>query len=548
MAGHLPILTDVSLTAQVPSGPGPLMTPRAEDMGGQLARRVHRPMPQDHLVGWGLALLVTFIGAVLRWTRLGRPDEFVFDETYYAKDAFSLLRFGYERAFIDGANEVIVGSDGAIHGLDAVFKAEAAYVVHPPLGKWVIALGEWLFGMTPFGWRWSVAVMGTLMVLMVARIVRRITRSSVIGALAGLLVALDGVAIVMSRTALLDGILAFFIVAAFGAMVLDRDMVRARLAQRLERSEVNPASLTGPGLGWRPWLVVAGLMLGAAVAVKWSALWHVAFFGLLVFAWGAGLRRTLGIRRWFTAAVLRDGIPALLPLVALPAAVYVASWSGWLLSSDAWLRTWATTNPSTIGFIPDALRSLWHYHAEAWRFHVGLTSGHNYAASAWSWPVLGRPTSFFYESPQGCGAPTCSQEVIALGNPIIWWAGVMALLHQGWRWLAVRDTRSGMVVVGWLAGWLPWLVFQDRTIFAFYSVVLVPFMCAALAMSLGSLIGAASNGEQTVNSERRSRNVTVVAIFLVAVIAATWFFLPIWTGELITYEQWRMRMWLPTWI
>jgi dolichyl-phosphate-mannose-protein mannosyltransferase len=505
-------------------------------------------MPQDHLMGWGLALLVTFIGAVLRWTRLGHPDEFVFDETYYAKDAFSLLRFGYERAFVDGANEIIVGSDGAIDGLDAVFKAEAAYVVHPPLGKWVIALGELLFGMTPFGWRWSVAVMGTLMVLMVARIVRRITRSSVIGALAGLLVALDGMAIVLSRTALLDGILAFFIVAAFGALVLDRDMVRARLARRFERSEVKPASPTGPGLGWRPWLVVAGLMLGAAVGVKWSALWHVAFFGLLVFAWGAGLRRTLGIRRWFTAAVLRDGIPALLPLVLLPAAVYVASWSGWLLSSDAWLRTWATTNPSTIGFIPDALRSLWHYHAEAWRFHVGLTSGHNYAANAWSWPVLGRPTSFFYESPQGCAAPTCSQEVIALGNPIIWWAGVMALLHQGWRWLAVRDTRSGMVIVGWLAGWLPWLVFQDRTIFAFYSVVLVPFMCAALAMSLGSLIGVSSNGEQAVNSERRSRNVTVVGIFLVAVIAATWFFLPIWTGELITYEQWRMRMWFPTWI
>jgi dolichyl-phosphate-mannose-protein mannosyltransferase len=548
MAGHLPILTDVSLTAQMPSGQEPLATlEQGDDRAEQLSRRVHRPMPQDRALAWALALVVTLIGAVLRWTRLGHPNEFVFDETYYAKDAFSLLRFGYERQFVDQANDLIVGSDGAIDGLDAVFKAEAAYVVHPPLGKWVIALGEWLFGMTPFGWRWSVAVLGTLLVLMVVRIVRRITRSTLIGALAGLLVALDGVAIVLSRTALLDGILAFFIVAAFGSLVLDRDMVRARLARHLEDgSAPSRWSNTGPGLGRRPWLVVAGLMLGAAVAVKWSAVWHVAFFGLLVFAWGAGLRRTLGVRRWMTAAILRDGVPALLPLVLLPAAVYVASWSGWFLSSDAWLRTWASTNPSTVGFIPDALRSLWHYHSEAWRFHVGLTSGHNYAASAWSWPVMGRPTSFFYESPQGCGASACSQEVIALGNPIIWWAGVVAIVHQTWRWLAVRDPRSAMVIVAWLAGWLPWLVFQDRTIFAFYSVVLVPFMCAALAMSLGSLMGW-HNGALR-DTDKRSRNVTVVAVFLVAVIAATWFFLPIWTGELITYEQWRMRMWLPTWI
>ena len=460
------------------------------------------------------------VGAFLRWPHLGRPHAFVFDETYYAKDAWSLLNFGYEKQFIDGANEKILAGD-----LD-VFKDSAAYVVHPPFGKWVIAVGEQLFGMTPFGWRFSVALLGTLWILLVGRIVRRLTRSTLIGTIAALLVALDGVAISMSRTALLDSVLVFFVVAAFGAILIDRDERRLPTRRAL-----------------RPWLIVAGLMLGLAAATKWSALWFIAFFGLLVFAWGIGAQRRAGDEHPIRTAIIKDGVLALVPMVLLPVVVYVASWYGWISSAEGWNRAWAATNPSSVPFIPDVLRSLWHYHGEAWRFHVGLKSEHAYEANAWSWPILGRPTSFFYESPNTCGASSCSQEVIALGNPIIWWAGLLAIVHQTWRWLSRRDPRSAAVVVGWAAGWLPWLLFQERTIFFFYSIVLVPFMAAALAMSLGTVLGP-----DTADRLRRKRGAYAVGSFLVVATAATWFFLPIWTAEVLTYQQWHWRMWLPSWI
>ena len=87
-----------------------------------------------------------------------------------------------------------------------------------------------MFGVTPFGWRFVTAVLGTLAVLMVARIGRRLTRSTLLGTIAGLLLALDGLSIVLSRTAILDGIVAFFVLAAFGALLVDRDRMRSRLA------------------------------------------------------------------------------------------------------------------------------------------------------------------------------------------------------------------------------------------------------------------------------------------------------------------------------
>ena len=69
-------------------------------------------------------------------------------------------------------------------------------VAHPPLGKIMMAVGQWTFGLTPFGWRFTVAVIGTVSILMLARIVRRMTRSTMLGCVAGLLLALDGLEIV----------------------------------------------------------------------------------------------------------------------------------------------------------------------------------------------------------------------------------------------------------------------------------------------------------------------------------------------------------------
>ena len=132
-----------------------------------------------------------------------------------------------------------------------VFQNAPDFVVHPPLGKWTIALGEYLFGVNPWGWRTSVAALGTLAILITARTARRMTRSTLIGTTAGLLLAVDGMAIVHSRTALLDQSIMFFALCAFALLVLDRDRARAALARRVEAhggvATASSAAASGPG-------------------------------------------------------------------------------------------------------------------------------------------------------------------------------------------------------------------------------------------------------------------------------------------------------------
>jgi dolichyl-phosphate-mannose--protein O-mannosyl transferase len=529
---------------------------RAPRTSSVLADRLHRPLPDDRGTSWLVTIAITVLGGVLRFWDLGRPHAVVFDETYYMKDAFSLLRWGYERSFVDGANDKILASDGSTWRTLDVFTANPSFIVHPPVGKWTIAVGEYMFGLTPFGWRFATAFVGTLAILLTVRIGRRLTRSTLIGAIAGFLLAIDGMAIALSRTALLDGVLMLWVLAAFGFLLLDRDRTRGRFATQVLRFSDDHTALRtlgagiGPGTGLRPWRWAAGFALGMACGVKWSGIWFVVAFGIMTVVWDYGMRRLIGVRTpQAVAGAALEGVLAFVAMVGTAFVVYLASWSGWLLTDGGYDRNWAATNPASTlwAWVPASLRSLLHYHSEMLNFHTHLESPHSYQSNAWSWLLQTRPTSFYYESKNlgvnGCGVDKCSAEVLALGNPLIWWAGTIALVHQSWRWFSRRDWRSGAVVIAVLAGWLPWLGFQGRTIFTFYAVAFAPFLVLALAMMLGTMLGP-----EDATARRRTVGATAVGSFLLVTLAVSWFFYPVWSGEVLPYNAWHIRMWFPTWV
>ncbi|MEU9607674.1 phospholipid carrier-dependent glycosyltransferase [Streptomyces sp. NPDC048057] len=502
---------------------------------------------------WLGPLLVALVAGALRFWNLGEPDAVIFDETYYAKDSWALINQGYEGAWPKDVDQRILKDPSAVP-----IPTDPGYVVHPPVGKWIIGVGEKLFGFTPFGWRFMVAVLGTLSVLMLCRIGRRLFRSTFLGCLAGLLLAVDGLHFVMSRTALLDLVLMFFVLAAFGCLLLDRDWARARLAAALPvdaegvlRPDAHVAQTLR--LGARPWRIAAGVMLGLAAGTKWNGLYMMAAFGLLTVLWDVGARRTAGAVRPYRAVARRDLVPAFVATVPVALVTYVVSWSGWIFTDNGHFRQWASTGPgreTSWGFVPDWLRSLWHYETEVYEFHVNLTSGHTYQSNPWSWLVMGRPVSYYYEDPKpgvdGCPADTrgnCAAEVLALGTPLLWWAGCFAILYVLWRWFFRRDWRAGAIVCAIAAGWVPWLLYQERTIFVFYAVVFVPFLCLAVAMMIGAMLGPPGTDER-----RRAVGAIGAGVLVLLILWNFIYFHPLYTGTLIPMDEWRARMWLDTWV
>ncbi len=507
-------------------------------------------MPPASVWGWAGPLLVTLFGGFLRFYRLGIPHAVVFDETYYVPDAYGILKHGVEINAVGAAKNRNLVDHLLATGSTHILTNTGEYVVHPPFGKVMIAVGEWLFGLTPFGWRFMAAVAGTLAILLVARITRRMTRSTMLGCIAGLLMSLDGLELVLSRTAILDIFVTFWALAAFGMLVLDRDAARAKLAEAAMAAGATGApgeELSGGGikLGIRWRLVLAGVFLGLACASKWNGIWFLLAFGGLALAWDLGARRALGYRERLAGTLRSDAKWLPVTFVAIPAATYTAAWSGWFATSLGYDRNWAALAGNHVP-IWSTLDSWYQYQKSMLSFGLGLNSKAGYVSEPWSWLYLGRPVSFFYTAPKGCGVPSCSQEVLAIGTPAIWWASILALAFcLGW-WISRRDWRAGAVLVAVGAGWLPWFWFalhDQRTEYYFYAIAFLPYLVIAITLCLGLIIGPVD-----APPGRRAIGAVVTGAYLLLVLANFAYLYPVLTAQVLPYEFWRQRMWFSSWI
>jgi dolichyl-phosphate-mannose-protein mannosyltransferase len=483
--------------------------------------------PTDRLQGWAMTAVIAALAAITRFISLSSPTDAgtpIFDEKHYAPQAWQML-----------FNEGLEDNPG--FGL----------VVHPPMGKMLIALGEAIFGYNGLGWRFSGAVAGVVLVVLVARTARRLSRSTFVGGIAGLLIIGDGVTFVTSRTALLDGFLTVFVFAAFAALIVDRDQVRARMHVAFIQGRI-AETRWGPRLGVRWWRFGAGVLLGMAFATKWSGLYFVVFLVGLSLAFDVAARRQYQVPRPWAGVLRRDTLPTFWAMVIIPFAVYMASYAPWFASETGVNRYEVGRSIGPGGFFPDAIRSLWHYTYGVYNFHAGLTNAagnyHPWESKPWTWPMSLRPVLYAIDQNNvpGCGDQTCVKAVMLVGTPALWWVAVPVLLFALWRAAVKHDWRYACVLVGYCAGWLPWFADIGRQMYFFYAAPMAPFLVIMIAMIIGDMLYQPGQSQ-----ERRTLGLLVASFYVALVIANfTWLF-PILTGIPISQSTWNMEIWLPSW-
>jgi dolichyl-phosphate-mannose-protein mannosyltransferase len=465
--------------------------------GPALPPRSAQPVVTWSRFDWLALALVTLAAAVMRLVALGRPLGFVFDEIFYARNA---CRY-------------VIG-DPSVCGID-----ELASRAHPPLGNWLIGAGVKLFGFEPFGWRVAAAVAGTITVALVYllawRLLRRGSsrRATTIGAFAAAgLLATDFLHLVQSRIAMLDVFITLFVVGAMLAIVLDRDASRDR------------RWLLG-----RPWRLVAGACLGAATAVKWSGAYAVLAVIGLVIAWELERRhRERPADSWgriVRSAIAQEALVTLLLLGLVPVAVYVLSYAGRM--------------PGELIGLPWVDGTFWRgvfeHQRQMLEFHTTLPGDHPYESPAWSWIALKRPVAYYFSNEGGS-----YREILALGNPLVWWPAAAALLVLAARWV-----RSGagllrpepVILAGAIATYGPWLVLSGARsqVFLWYLLPTVPFLCLALGAIAAWLWEERSRRAVSVG------RAAVVAFALVA-LASFAFYLPLLTALPLSPEGWQARI------
>ena len=313
----------------------------------------------------------------------------VFDEVYYALDAADLLRHGVESS-----------------------------PAHPPLAKWFIAAGIRVFGFTPVGWRSAALLAGVALVLVTWLAARKVTDHGGLAFLAGFLVALDGIAFVTGRLALLD---VFVAVATTGAAwcvlgaLVDRDD-----PERLRR--------------WR-WAVA--VLLGLGTAMKWGAVWTWPVAAVVLVSLERRAAAPGAPRRRVT-------VTALAVLALVPVGLYVASYAPWFAQAErtrAGLAHCGTESPCQLGVL-ERFEVFVDHQRTLVDFHAGLDTDNPEAAPAWAWAGQTHPANLFSKPclpgddvragvARRRGLPRRRRAhrgpAPRLANPVSWFAGLLAL-------------------------------------------------------------------------------------------------------------------------
>lgn len=586
-----------------------------------------RRLPMSPRAGWIATAIATVVGAVVRLVGLDRVDALIFDETYYVKDAYSLAHLGYEGRWTDDWDLHFARGDFSglsrqasfiVHpptGKWLIAAGEALFGWSNPVG-WRISAAV-------------AGIIGVFLVCRLAwNLFRSPTVTLVAGlflALDGmhLVMSRTGLLDIFVSTFVLGAFLAVVKDQQQAHPTLVRRLAAWREQERAGSGDVaagsgdvaagvtggitagideddapgdaatgapgdaartGPAERRGPtgrgpNSGPRWWLLVAGVLLGLACSVKWSGIYAVVVLGLFVAAREWTTRRRHGHPHAFRGAMARDVPVAFLAMVPTTIVVYVASWWGWMIHPAAWGhgRTAAAGGPAS-GPVA-VLSDLWKYHREMWAFHTGLTTPHNYQSKPWEWLVQARPTSFYYDKVQtGCSvasgqsgdgsgvATECIRNVVALGNPLLWWLAVPALVLAVVVVVRWRDWRVGLVLCGYIAMYLPWFAYARRTIFDFYTVAFSPYVALVLAWAVGLALDQVKVGTDPDRGYsaadfgpedhwwigrreplRIGLAVSGVAV-VVAVVAAGVYFYPVLTGMAIPYQEWYDHMWIPRWI
>ncbi|TPW93434.1 phospholipid carrier-dependent glycosyltransferase, partial [Schumannella luteola] len=261
------------------------------------------------------------------------------------------------------------------------------------------------------------------------------------------------------------------------------------------------------------------------------------------------MRRRAGIEQWGAGAALRQGPVDFVLLVPLALVVYLTSWWGWFASDGGYYRHWVESGGGTawtgpLAWVPTALQNWWHYQVAIYDFNAGLSTPHNYQANPLTWLFLVRPTSMYYENLGGGQVAA----ILDLANPLIWWGGTAALVFLAVR--VVRGVRRGrrvwrdaFILTGVAAGYLPWLLYLNRTVFQFYTIAFEPYLVLALTAALAAVAGSRSDPEP-----RRVAGLTTVGVYLALAALASVFFWPMWTGEPVSELYMRAHYWFRSWI
>lgn len=381
-------------------------------------------------------------------------------------------------------------------------------ISHPPLGKLIIGLGISLFGMTPFGWRFSGALFGVLMLPLVYFFARKLFGRGSVPVCCALLLAADFMHFNQTRIATIDTYGVFFTLAMYYFLYC-------------WLSPDGEGSMSPPAEGRKRDLALSGLCFGIGAACKWTCLYAGAGLGLIwLLHW---LFRFVRERKNAWKPFLRNAGFCLVFFVLVPALVYYVSYYPYGLGKGL-------GGGAGMFFRADYAKTVLDNQGYMFRYHSGVDATHPYSSRWYQWILDIRPILYYLdysgESRSSFGA---------FVNPVLCWAGLLGVAVLVWCAAVRREKKALFLLLGYLAQLVPWM-FVSRITFEYHY-----FPCSVfLVLILGYVFALIRDNVKGWRAAVWGLTALQIALFL--------FFYPaLWGAGLNSKTASLLYRWLPSW-
>ena len=322
----------------------------------------------------------------------------------------------------------------AWENLNGVYPYE---ITHPPLGKIIISIGITLFGMTPFGWRFSGTFFGVLMLPVIYIFAKRLFGGKAVPAACTLVLASDFMHFVQTRIATIDTYAVFFILLMYLFMY---------------------GFIT---TGSRRELALSGIFFGIGAASKWTCIYAGAGLAViwLIYVIREAKAQRLDMRGFWKLCGF-----CVIFFVLIPCLIYYFAYIPY------------GTARGISPFSAEYLRMVLDNQSYMFNYHSGIVAEHPYSSRWYQWVLDIRPILYYLEYFNDGTHSSFG----AFLNPALCWGGLLSLFVLIYTAIFRRDHCAGFILLGYLAQLIPWL-FVTRITFEYHY-----FPCSVfLVLSLG---------------------------------------------------------------
>jgi len=393
---------------------------------------------------------------------------------------------------------------------------------HPPFGKVLISWSARIFGTTPFGFRFAGALFGVLMLPFMYLLGRNITRNRALGAFICFLFAFDFMHFTQTRLTTIDVFVTFFIIVMYYFM--ERYIHISFYDKTLEKT-------------WLP-LGACGIAFGFGIASKWTGAYAgaglaVIFFAQLLLRYREYLyakRSSKGssngishkyIIKTFPQHTKRTILFCMIFFVAIPFVIYLLSYI-----------------PFVDAYRPGLFQKMLKNQETMFKYHSALEATHPYSSTWIEWPIMKRPIFYYSNKLEG----TLRQGISSFGNPLVWWAGIPALIYTVYLAIIKKQKTAMFLCVSFLAQYLPWTL-VSRCTFIYHYFPSVPF----ITLSIGYCFMQLKEGTWF-RKHKRSFYIVLSAYALATFILFLMFY-PVISGRPVHYEYVdKFLRWMDSWV